>query len=82
MEYTEDALYYIRSIIIELSLLYGAEYYLIQLVDAKDTELPHPTDKAGLENLKKSLPQELQDLAVFFNAEILKDWYPKIDVHE
>ncbi|KAF4766646.1 hypothetical protein HAV15_010882 [Penicillium sp. str.  len=63
MEYTEDALYYIRSIIMELSLLSGAE-------------------QGGLGQSEKSLPGELQDLAVFFNAEILKDWYPKIDVHE
>ncbi|CAI7613448.1 unnamed protein product [Penicillium crustosum] len=82
MEYTEDALYYIRSIIMELSLLSGAEYEVILLVDAKNIELPYPTDNVGLDNLKKSLPRELQDLAVFFNAEILKDWYPKIDVHE
>ncbi|KAJ5968865.1 hypothetical protein N7501_005113 [Penicillium viridicatum] len=82
MEYTEDALYYIRSIIMELSLLSGAEYEVILLVDAKNTELPHPADKVGLDNLKMSLPRELQDLAVFFNAEILKDWYAKINVHE
>lgn len=82
MEYTEDDLYYIRSIIMELALLSGGEYEVILLVDAKNIELPHPTDKAGLDNLKKSLPRELQDLAVFFNSEILKDWYPKIDVHE
>ncbi|KAJ5373143.1 hypothetical protein N7517_005149 [Penicillium concentricum] len=82
MEYTEDDLYYIRSIIMELSLLSGAEYEVILLVDAKNADLPHPTDKTGLDSLKKSLPLELQDLAVFFNSEILEDWYPKIDVHQ
>ncbi|OQE05130.1 hypothetical protein PENVUL_c027G06304 [Penicillium vulpinum] len=81
MEYTENDLHYIRSIITELSLLSGAKYEVILLVDAKDTKLPHPTDKAGIDRLKSSLPRELQDLAVFFNSEILKDWYPKIDVH-
>ncbi|KAJ6179581.1 hypothetical protein N7519_010042 [Penicillium mononematosum] len=82
MEYTEDDLYYVRSIIMELSLLSGAEYEVIILVDTKDVEVPHPADKAGLDSLKSSLPRELQDLAVFFNSEILKDWYPKIDIHE
>ena len=83
MEYTEDDIYYIRSIIMELSLLSGAEYEVILLVDAKSIDLPHPADTVGLDGLKKkSLPRELQDLAVFFNARILKDWYPKIDVHE
>ena len=82
MEYTEDDLFYIRSILMEISLLSGAEYELIILVDTKDAGLPHPEDKEGLDSLKSSLPRELQDLAVFFNAEILKDWYPKIDIHE
>lgn len=82
MEYTEDDLYYIRSIIMELSLLSGAEYEVILLVDAKNAELPYPTDKAGLDSLKKSLPLELQDLAVFFNSKMLEDWYPKINVHQ
>ncbi|KAI3287700.1 hypothetical protein DTO002I6_7666 [Penicillium roqueforti] len=81
-EYTEDDFYYIRSMIMELSLLSGAEYEVVLLVDAKDIDLPHPADTVGLDSLKKSLPRELQDLAVFFNAEILRDWYPKIDVHE
>jgi hypothetical protein len=82
MEYTEDDLYYIRSIIMELSLLSGAEYEVIILVDTKDDEVPHPADKAGLDSLKSSLPPELQDLAVFFNAKILEDWYSRIDIHE
>jgi hypothetical protein len=81
-EYTENDLHHIRSMITELSLLSGAEYEVILLVDAKDTELPHPADRAGLDSLKASLPRELQDLAVFFNPETLEDWYPKIDVHE
>lgn len=81
MEYTENDLHYIQSMIMELSLLSGAEYEVVLLVDAKNARLPRPTDKAGIDSLKSSLPRELQDLAVFFNSEILEDWYPKIDVH-
>lgn len=81
-KYTEDDLHYIRSMITELSLLSGAEYEVILLVDAKDTELPPAGDMAGLESLKTALPQELRDLAVFFNSKSLRDWYPKIDAHE
>ncbi|KAJ5782801.1 hypothetical protein N7457_004575 [Penicillium paradoxum] len=81
MKYTENDLHYIRSIIMELSLLSGAEYEVVLMVDAKDAELPNPADKEGLNNLRQSLPRELQDLAVFFNSKILEDWYPKIDVH-
>ena len=80
-DYTDDDLYYIRSIIMELSLLSGAEYEVVLLVDAKDTELPDPSDREGLDDLKKGLPKELQDLAVFFNSKILEEWYSKIDIH-
>lgn len=81
-EYTEDDLHFIRSMITELSLLPGGEYEVILLVDAKDTELPHPGDRTSLDGLKKYLPPELRDLTVFFNSEILETWYPKVPAHE
>lgn len=81
--YTPNDLHFIRSMVMELSLLSGAEYEVILLVDATGTELPNPTDKEGMDQFKKEhLPEELQDIAVFFNENILADWYPKIDVHK
>lgn len=81
-EYSQDEILNVRAMIMELSLLSGAEYEVILLVDAKDTDLPPPSDFKGMKALKKEhIPEELRDLAVFFNTKILEDWYPKIDDH-
>ncbi|KAJ5719675.1 hypothetical protein N7493_007253, partial [Penicillium malachiteum] len=81
-KYTPNDILFIRSMVMELSLHSGGEYEIILLVDSKDVELPEPGDKPGMEEFKKShLPEELQDIAVFFNEKMLADWYPKIDVH-
>lgn len=69
--------------VMELSLLSGAEYEVIILVDAKDQILPNPMDNAAMDSLKKVyLPEELRGLAVFFNTKLLGDWYPTIDAHQ
>jgi hypothetical protein len=82
MEYTENDLYNIRSMIMELSLYSGGEYEVILLVDCQDKQLPKEKDDAAWTAFKeKHLPQELRGLAVFFNNKMLKDWYPEIDVH-
>jgi hypothetical protein len=80
--YTANDIHFIRSMVMELSLLSGAEYEVILLIDSTGTELPNPADLEGMDRFKKdNLPEELQDIAVFFNEKILADWYPKIDVH-
>ncbi|KAJ5169948.1 Protein of unknown function DUF3405 [Penicillium coprophilum] len=82
MKYTKNDLYHIRSMIMELSLYSGAEYELILLIDCQGTKLPEKTDHAAWKAFEeKHLPQELRSLAVWFNADMLKDWYPAIDVH-
>ncbi|KAJ5901283.1 hypothetical protein N7504_007276 [Penicillium tannophilum] len=81
--YTPNDIHFIRSMVMELSLLSGAEYEVILLVDSTGSELPSPEDQEGMDQFKKDhLPEELQDIAVFFNEKILADWYPKIDVHK
>ncbi|OQE05441.1 hypothetical protein PENVUL_c024G04218 [Penicillium vulpinum] len=82
MKYTENDLYHIRSMIVELSLYSGAEYELILLIDCQGEELPKEADDAAWKKFhEKHLPQELRSLAVWFNADMLNDWYPGIDVH-
>ncbi|KAI3266490.1 hypothetical protein CBS147309_6207 [Penicillium roqueforti] len=82
MKYTENDLYHIRSMLMELSLYSGAEYELILLIDCQGEKLPEETDYAAWKAFKaKHLPQELRSLAVWFNEEMLNDWYPGIDVH-
>lgn len=82
MKYTENDLYHIRSMMMELSLYSGAEYELILLIDCQGQKLPKETDYAAWKAFNaKHLPQELRNLAIWFNADMLKDWYPGIDVH-
>ncbi|KAJ5448592.1 Protein of unknown function DUF3405 [Penicillium cf. griseofulvum] len=82
MKYTENDLFHIRSMIMELALYSGAEYELILLVDCQDEKLPEETDHAAWKAFKeRHLPQELRSLAVWFNADMLNDWYPAIDIH-
>jgi hypothetical protein len=82
MKYTENDLYHIRSMIMELALYSGAEYELILLIDCQDEKLPEETDHAAWKAFKeRHLPQELRSLAIWFNADMLNDWYPAIDVH-
>lgn len=69
--------------IMELSLLSGAEHEVIILIDAKDEVLPDQMDNVAMGSFKEeSLPEELRELAVFFNTKLLEDWYPTIDVHQ
>lgn len=83
MKYTTNDIHNIRAMIMELSLLSGAEYEVILLIDAKDEVLPDPMENAAMCSFKEEhLPQELRGLAVFFNTKLLKDWYPTIDVHQ
>ncbi|KAJ5779847.1 hypothetical protein N7457_007567 [Penicillium paradoxum] len=82
MKYTENDLHHIRSMMMELSLYSGAEYELVLLIDCQDEKLPAETDMAAWKAFKqKHLPQELHGLAVWFNEEMLNDWYPDIDIH-
>ncbi|KAJ5477610.1 Protein of unknown function DUF3405 [Penicillium desertorum] len=82
MKYTENDLYHIRSMLMELSLYSGAEYELILLIDSQGKKLPKRNDHAAWKAFNaKHLPQELRSLAIWFNAEMLKDWYPGIEVH-
>lgn len=83
MKYTTNDIHNIRAMIMELSLLSGAEHEVIILIDAKDEVLPDQMDNVAMGSFKEeSLPEELRELAVFFNTKLLEDWYPTIDVHQ
>ncbi|OQE02618.1 hypothetical protein PENSOL_c002G11059 [Penicillium solitum] len=83
MKYTTNDIHNIRAMIMELSLLSGAEYEAILLIDAKDEVLPDQMDNVTMGGFKEEyLPEELRGLAVFFNTKLLEDWYPTIDVHQ
>ena len=82
MDFSEDGVHNIRSMIMEMALFSGAEYEVIILIDAKDTELPAASDTDAMDAFKKEhLPEEFRDMAIFFNLKTLEDWYPKIEDH-
>ncbi|KAJ5257867.1 hypothetical protein N7505_001879 [Penicillium chrysogenum] len=58
MKYTTNDIHNIRAMVMELSLLSGAEYEVIILVDAKDQILPNPMDNAAMDSLKRCISQK------------------------
>lgn len=82
MSWTENDHLYLRSLIMELSLHSGAEYEVFLLVHVLDDSIPISSD-ADIQHLKDSnIPPEFHDITVFFNNELLSNWYPKIDEHK
>ncbi|KAJ5156838.1 Protein of unknown function DUF3405 [Penicillium capsulatum] len=83
MKYKENDLHHIRAMIMEMSLASGGEYEVVLLVDCHDEKLPDPHNQAAIDQFKEQhLPQELREIAVFFNKKMLRSWYPDIDEHE
>ena len=67
----------------ELSLFSGGEYEVFIMIDAQHTALPDVSDEDGVKRLMEShLPPELHNLVVYFNDEILRDWYPQLENHK
>jgi Protein of unknown function (DUF3405) len=83
MNFTSQDLQNIRAVVMELSLFSGGEYEVFIMIDAQDTVLPDISDEDGVKRLKEShLPPELHNLVVYFNDEILRDWYPQLENHK
>ena len=72
---------YLRALIMELSLHSGAEYEIFLLVHVKDDELPIFSDRKTMDDLRRSIPAEFRNMALFFNNKLLEAWYPKIEEH-
>lgn len=81
MVWTEDICQYLRALIMELSLHSGGEYQVFLLVHVKDDDIPIFPDLSATSRLKKSIPAEFQNIALFFNNKVLEAWYPKIEEH-
>lgn len=81
MLWTKNHREYLRAMIMELSLHSGAEYEVFLLVHVKDDELPIFSDAKTMSNLRKSIPPEFRNIALFFNNKLLEAWYPKIPDH-
>ncbi|KAK3312858.1 hypothetical protein B0H66DRAFT_485505 [Apodospora peruviana] len=82
--YKDEDMHYIRSLIVEASLRTGGEYQVILLVDMHN----HPVDiLASKENYLEALrvdagvPKEFLGMAVLWDSQLLKSWYPDIKEH-
>jgi hypothetical protein len=83
MNFTSQDLQNIRATVMELSLFSGGEYEVFIMIDAQESGLPDISDEDGVKRLKEShLPPELHNMVVYFNDEILRDWYPQLENHK
>ncbi|KAJ5730081.1 uncharacterized protein N7483_004589 [Penicillium malachiteum] len=81
MTWTTNHCEYLRALIMELSLHSGAEYEVFILVHVKDDDLPIFSDRKTMEELRRTIPEEFRNMALFFNNKLLEAWYPKIEEH-
>ncbi|OAL31722.1 hypothetical protein AYO20_08115 [Fonsecaea nubica] len=82
--YTSLDLYHLRSLIVEAGLDWNADNAVFLLVDVKDDNGTRPIfrDPQLYETaLQDLVPAEFRDIAVLFNLELLKSWYPRIPEH-
>ncbi|KIX92980.1 uncharacterized protein Z520_11253 [Fonsecaea multimorphosa CBS 102226] len=82
--YTSLDLYHLRSLIVEAGLDLNADNAVFLLVDVKDEngtrQIFH--DSQSYETaLQDLVPAEFRDIAVLFNLDLLKSWYPRISEH-
>ena len=81
-QYTPADLYHIRSLIMEAGLSSGGEYVVFLLVDVKDDERRIFQDARNYQKaLDDFVPEQLRSIAVLFDRELLRSWYPNVDEH-
>ncbi|KAK3080822.1 hypothetical protein LTS18_012819 [Coniosporium uncinatum] len=77
--YTQNDMYTIRAIITELSLRSGGEYQVFLFVNVKDRSEKIFDDPEVYESvLRKAVPQELRSIAILWNEDTMKAWYPDV----
>lgn len=77
--YTDNDRLYLRSLISETSLAYGGEYSVFLLVDVKrDDEDIWGSDADYQNALRDTVPEEFREMAILFNEELMKAWYPYV----
>lgn len=79
MEYTEDEKQNIRALVTELSLKTGGEYQVFLLTQMKDEKYDLAADpEAHQAAIEEYVPQEFQDMTVFWTDAEMKEQYPDI----
>jgi len=77
--YKKEDFINIRSLIVETALSSGGDYAVFLLVDMKN-QFPGIFESASnyYAALNATVPPELQSIAVLWNGELLRDWYPLV----
>lgn len=83
-KYMPEDFHYIRSLIAETSLQSGGEYQVILLVDMKDYDGYEgnifESEEAYQQGLKDAgVPPEFESIAILWDNQLLKSWYPKVE---
>ncbi|MBA7490930.1 hypothetical protein ES702_01473 [subsurface metagenome] len=78
-DYKENDIQAIRALITETSLMSGGEYQVFLFVNIKQREANIYDDEQVYKDLlEKSVPKELQDVAILWTERVLEDWYPHV----
>lgn len=77
--YEENDIQAIRALVTETALLSGGEYQVFLFVNIKQREANIYDDENVYQDmLRKTVPQELRDIAVLWTEQLCEDWYPHV----
>lgn len=80
--YTDVRRAWLRALIAETSLHSGGEYEVFLLINVKDDRIRLDQDSEVYEEvLRECVPEEFRDIALLYNQNVLKTWYPKVKEH-
>nr|POE79539.1 hypothetical protein CFP56_07604 [Quercus suber] len=77
-EYYPNQMAWMRAMITELSLDTGGRFQVFILVDAKHQNVSLSDDENYADVLNRSVPPEFRDMALLFDEELLREWYPEV----
>ena len=89
-DYLPEDMHHIRSLITETSLRGGGDYQVILLVDMKDwngeendyANQIFSSPEAYQQGIKDAgVPKEFESIAVLWDYNLLRDWYPLVEEH-
>jgi hypothetical protein len=82
-DYTPENLYNLRSLVVEAGLRTGGEYAVVLLVNIRGADsnifASEEAYRAAFE--KAGIPPEFQSIALLWDENLLKSWYPKVGEH-
>lgn len=79
-KYTPEDLYNLRSLVVEAALRTGGEYAVVLLVNIRgaDSNIFASREAYRAAFAQAGIPPEFQSLAVLWDENLLRSWYPKV----